>query len=1004
MPPRGRPKGSLNKKPKPRNGAGENNGEIPIIQQGGMGEIDNNPTPRSDSDAVDEEQEEQKANESDEDDRETVIEGDMVFSDNDVYSEIFCNMVKLPQPKVIFTKKLVIAINLAMSKLCKKFLRSSSDLDIFNILTFPKLIFGPKNRKIMENIRCLGEGKGLDMLKERLRTFVEKPRNLDNGDQGIVDDGIMSKQEIFKAQTLTEQGKIRKAVMIVTKEVGIAPITPDNLEKIRELHPGGSEQPFGPSPGPEAPQLRDTESLQEIINTLDRQAAPGISGWTAQWVQMCYGQQGDDSREPFQKFMFQLAQMIVAGTAPGRNMLCAGRVTPLWKGLIVKMEVRSITVGESLLKVLSKLIIKITENEAHTLPVQFGSGNKGGVEPVCEKIQQCIDKCTAENPLYMHSIDIASAFPMMERAFLAGALRGRAKSLYRFAKWSYGQMTPLVVCGDGKIQILASQQGVRQGCPEAGKLFNIAMAPLIEMLIAEVLTDAADTTTMFYFDDGFVINNNPNLMEMLIAFFERHKPATGLALKVQKCKTVNLWDVKNGVVTFEKLGTTFGAVQFRRAFIVKKSEQLYATVEKLKQIKKQHGLILFKLSVSTKLRHLLRTMDWTGLDGELRRIDEIFYDYLDFMRALPEGELRDGIAERIFSLPNRYGGLGFLSMVEALPSAQKAAYELANHVLMERRLTTEDELAALSEQMVAEHRRNRYSQSGPMPGVAEEIRGQMLVKQGVLMEQRYKEEHIKLCNSLGQEQLLSFVDNKGGVKCLNTLPNGKYRSLTNTQVAALLNIYALRRKHPGPICPCGENNYLGHSDACGGVPDTAQMTHTSHNCIVSKTSEYLNKEKDTKATTETFVYENQPYNNNQQRADIKIEAQAGKFIKHTGLFDVMTKVVAAPHTDQARNAARTKAARDGIVDRVKIANLEIQAALKVGYDGKLYKYRHAIQIGIKLVPLIVSTGGTLHAIYKKFLKEALPNDDLRNGLMMDMSIYLARRRAQLYNANVLDVD
>ena len=118
----------------------------------------------------------------------------------------------------------------------------------------------------------------------------------------------------------------------------------------------------------------------------------------------------------------------------------------------------------------------------------------------------------------------------------------------------------------------------------------------------------------------------------------------------------------------------------------------------------------------------------------------------------------------------------------------------------------------------------------------------------------------------------------------------------------------------------------------------------------------------------------------------------------------MTKVAAAPHTGQARQAARTKAARDGVVDPAKIANLEIQAALQVGFDGKLYKYRHAIALGIKLVPLLVSTGGTLHATYKKFLKEALPNNDLRNGLMMDMSIYLARRRAQLYNANVLDVE
>ena len=92
------------------------------------------------------------------------------------------------------------------------------------------------------------------------------------------------------------------------------------------------------------------------------------------------------------------------------------------------------------------------------------------------------------------------------------------------------------------------------------------------------------------------------------------------------------------------------------------------------------------------------------------------------------------------------------------------------------------------------------------------------------------------------------------------------------------------------------------------------------------------------------------------------------------------------------------------MDSVKIANLEIQAALQVGVDGKLYKYRHAIALGIKIVPLLVSTGGTLHSTYKKFLKDALPNADLRNGLMMDMSIYLARRRAQLYNANVLDVE
>jgi len=319
-------------------------------------------------------------------------------------------------------------------------------------------------------------------------------------------------------------------------------------------------------------------------------------------------------------------------------------------------------------------------------------------------------------------------------------------------------------------------------------------------------------------------------------------------------------------------------------------------------------------------------------------------------------------------------------------------------------LTTEDELAGLSEQMETEGRRNRYSQSGHTPGVAEENRSKVLVKQGVLMEQSFKEQYAQTCNTVDHEQLLQLVDNKGGVKCTNCIPHGKYRSLSNAQMAAVINIIGLRPKRPGAICTCGEMNYLGHSDACDGVQVTAAMTQMSHNCIVSKTAEALNKEQNTKATTEPFVYRNQPQINNLQRADILIEAQAGQVVPQTGLFDVMTKVIAAPHTGQARQAARAKAARDGVVDSVKIANLEIQAALQVGVDGKLYKYRHAIALGIKIVPLLVSTGGTLHSTYKKFLKDALPNADLRNGLMMDMSIYLARRRAQLYNANVLDVD
>ena len=175
-------------------------------------------------------------------------------------------------------------------------------------------------------------------------------------------------------------------------------------------------------------------------------------------------------------------------------------------------------------------------------------------------------------------------------------------------------------------------------------------------------------------------------------------------------------------------------------------------------------------------------------------------------------------------------------------------------------------------------------------------------------------------------------------------------------------------------------------DLYNGVRETAAMTQMSHNCIVLKTSEYLNKETNTKSTTEPLIYEAFPNINNIQRADLLVKAQDGHFIPQTGFFDVMTKVVTAPHTQQARTAARTKATREGIVDIIKITNLEIQAALQVGFDSKLYKYRNAINMGIKIKPLIISAGGTLHQAYQKFIREAIPNNDMRNGLIMDMSV------------------
>ena len=73
--------------------------------------------------------------------------------------------------------------------------------------------------------------------------------------------------------------------------------------------------------------------------------------------------------------------------------------------------------------------------------------------------------------------------------------------------------------------------------------------------------------------------------------------------------------------------------------------------------------------------------------------------------------------------------------------------------------------------------------------------------------------------------------------------------------------------------------------------------------------------------------------------------------------------------------------------------MAIQAALQVVYDGKMCSYHEAITAGVKVTPLIISTGCTLHS---EFRKAIIPDGLLRSGVLTDISIYMARGRAQLY--------
>ena len=292
---------------------------------------------------------------------------------------------------------------------------------------------------------------------------------------------------------------------------------------------------------------------------------------------------------------------------------------------------------------------------------------------------------------------------------------------------------------------------------------------------------------------------------------------------------------------------------------------------------------------------------------------------------------------------------------------------------------------------------NTYRSVGPTPTMNDEV--QMRATQKQLTQEWMVHKNKQLMEVLSRDQQVMFCDNKAAIKVLDVVPKGIYRSLTNQQVAANLNIFCLRPKHSGNLCQCGKLNSLAHFEVCEACPNVALMTSYRHNAIRDLINTTINtKSKELRSSKEPMVYENHPNIINQERADLKINAKDGMPQQHEyyGLFDIMTKVTSSSHTKEERDRAEAMARQEGVQDNEKIRRREIQAALQVGFAQKIRKYRDAKAAGIQVNPMIISTAGTLHKVMYKVFKKWFPDSNQRRGLLLDIAVFMARGRGQLY--------
>ena len=88
-------------------------------------------------------------------------------------------------------------------------------------------------------------------------------------------------------------------------------------------------------------------------------------------------------------------------------------------------------------------------------------------------------------------------------------------------------------------------------------------------------------------------------------------------------------------------------------------------------------------------------------------------------------------------------------------------------------------------------------------------------------------------------------------------------------------------------------------------------------------------------------------------------------------------------------------------EKLHSTRAEIEAALQIGVDNKIRTYREAISQGVRLQPLVISSGGTMHKNFYHYLKAMIPDQQARRSLCTDVSIALVRARAELLMARAL---
>lgn len=485
------------------------------------------------------------------------------------------------------------------------------------------------------------------------------------------------------------------------------------------------------------------------------------------------------------KMFTMLVSMIMAGTAPGQQMLCVSRLIALEKP---DNGVRPIAVGELVYRLCTKVILRHSFNSDYLASFHFGVGTRGGVEPVIRAAQRLVDNTiTSDNFTHLISLDFKNAFNTLDRKGMAQAVKTYAPGLYRMGKWAYNDPAKLVMGGiHGDATVIMSSQGVRQGDPLGPLFFSIGIRPVLEELKTVL---GPESVVMAYLDDVYVLSKSERTLDTIEDFFREQQ--SSLQLNEEKSYITSVEEIRARGLKI--LGSCIGPKFAREDFLEEKIVKAEEKLSKLIDLPHQHALLLLRNCLQQDLRHLQRCLQSDDLALLWERLDKAIWQVALRIRGSTSDAEPSDIDFALLSLPVRKGGLGLLSHQECAPLAYGAASDASDH-LLEPLLGPPPQPPELSD------RDNEDS----------------ITPQRVRCEKAFELKKEALFSNLNDHQIKTIIESASGFgrKWLGIIPFYQALRLSDFEVSSALH---LRTLHPGPtmVCPlCGIINSPGHAEVC----------------------------------------------------------------------------------------------------------------------------------------------------------------------------------------------